>query len=320
MVMAPISGAFGGLLASAILSLDHFGSLKHWRMIFAIEGIITICIGLLMLLFVTDHPAKARWLTQEEKDLAISRLKSERLATTEVLDRLTRKRVLRAISSPVTIVVAIKFCLAGITVQGFSIFAPTIVKTIYPKASVVNQQLHTVPPYVVGSFLALLLPYISYRIQTRQIFYLMVAPCLIVGYALFVGTHITQPHIRYGALFLIAPAFSLGTFNNAQPPANVMSDSARNAAIGFANFLGNVGGLISTWSYIPSDAPEYRIGNSLNVGTSTAILLLAAGLWIFMKWDNGRRESRDVDAELAGLSQQQIQDLEWKHPGFRWKP
>jgi MFS family permease len=40
MVMAPLAGAFGGLLASAILTLDHFGSLTEWRMIFAIEGIV----------------------------------------------------------------------------------------------------------------------------------------------------------------------------------------------------------------------------------------------------------------------------------------
>lgn len=43
MVMAPLAGAFGGLLASRILTLDSFGSLKEWRMIFAIEGIVVCC-------------------------------------------------------------------------------------------------------------------------------------------------------------------------------------------------------------------------------------------------------------------------------------
>jgi len=31
-VMAPLAGAFGGLLASGILKLSHFGGLKSWRM------------------------------------------------------------------------------------------------------------------------------------------------------------------------------------------------------------------------------------------------------------------------------------------------
>lgn len=46
-VMAPLAGAFGGLLASGILTLDHFGSLTRWRMIFGIEGIITIGLSLI---------------------------------------------------------------------------------------------------------------------------------------------------------------------------------------------------------------------------------------------------------------------------------
>ena len=46
-VMAPLAGAFGGLLASGILSLSHFGSLHGWRMIFGIEGVITIGLSLI---------------------------------------------------------------------------------------------------------------------------------------------------------------------------------------------------------------------------------------------------------------------------------
>lgn len=78
-VMAPLAGAFGGLLASAILKLSNVGSLHEWRMIFA------IIIGFFTL---TDRLANALWLTQEEKDLAIARIKSERVGVTEVLDKL----------------------------------------------------------------------------------------------------------------------------------------------------------------------------------------------------------------------------------------
>ena len=35
---ASLAGAFGGLLASAILRLDHVAGVSHWRMIFLIEG------------------------------------------------------------------------------------------------------------------------------------------------------------------------------------------------------------------------------------------------------------------------------------------
>src|SRR6201992_881689 len=79
MVMAPLAGAFGGLLASAILKLKHFGGLKSWRMIFAVEGIITMGLALIAYFTLTDRPETASWLDRDEKEMAIARIKSERI-------------------------------------------------------------------------------------------------------------------------------------------------------------------------------------------------------------------------------------------------
>lgn len=89
-----------------------------------------------------------------------------------------------------------------------------------------------------------------------------------------------------------------------------------------ANFgrLGNVGGLISTWAFLPFDGPNYHIGNGLNLATSSMILILSILMLVYMKWNNRSRDKKDVDAELAGLSDQAIADLDWKHPSFRWRP
>jgi MFS family permease len=123
--MAPLAGAFGGLLASGILKLSHFGGLHTWRMIFAIEGIITCGLSVISFFTLTDRPATARWLSQEEKDLAIARVKSERLGITEVLDGIDKPKLLRGILSPVTLATALIFLLNNITVQGLAFFAPT---------------------------------------------------------------------------------------------------------------------------------------------------------------------------------------------------
>ncbi|KAF7893379.1 uncharacterized protein EAF02_000917 [Botrytis sinoallii] len=318
-VMAPLAGAFGGLLASGILKLPGFGSLHTWRMIFAIEGIITCCLSLIAFITLTDRPATAKWLTQEEKDLAIARVKSERVGATEVLDAFDTKKVLRGIFSPVTIATSFIFLLNNITVQGLAFFAPTIVRTIYPTATVVSQQLHTVPPYIVGAFFTVLFPFLSWRFDRRNIFLIASAPLMMCGYIMFLATSDAQT--RYGATFLIASgAFSFGALCNAQVAANVVSDTARSSAIGTTVMMGNIGGLVSTWSFLPTDAPNYHIGNGLNLATGTTILILSIALLFWMKMDNKKREARDVDAELDGLSQKQIQDLDWRHPGFKWKP
>lgn len=318
-VMAPLAGAFGGLLASAILSLDHFGGLHQWRMIFAIEGIITCGLSIIAFFTMTDRPETARWLSQEEKDLAIARVKSERIGTTEVLDKIDTVKIFRGIFSPVTLATSFIFLLDNITVQGLAFFLPTIVKTIYPKNSVVSQQLHTVPPYVVGAFFVLLFPLLSWRFDRRNIFFIMSAPLMMCGYIMFLAS--TNPHVRYGATFLIASgAFSYGALCNAQVSANVVSDTARSAAIGTNVMFGNVGGLISTWSFLPFDAPNFHIGNGLNLATSSTILICSILLLLWMWADNKRRSRLDVDVELDGLSTKQVQDLDWRHPAFRWRP
>lgn len=65
-VMAPLAGAFGGLLAIAILRLDHVGSRHSWQMIFLVEGIITIGLSLIGFATLTERPETAKWLSAEE--------------------------------------------------------------------------------------------------------------------------------------------------------------------------------------------------------------------------------------------------------------
>lgn len=339
MVMAPLAGAFGGLLASAILKLNHFGGLHNWRMIFAIEGVITIGLSLLSFITLTDRPETARWLTQEEKDLCIARVKSERLAQTEVVDGIDRTKLWRGVSNPITLQIAFIFLCNNITVQGLAFFLPTIVGSIYPDYSVVQKQLHSVPPYAVGAVFALIFPAISWWVDKRQIFIILSAPTVIIGYAMFLGSEAAG--VRYGACFLIASTcMVLGTMTNAHISANVVSDTARSSAIGlnvsiqsrlysFSQskhltdnlpqvMFGNIGGLIATWSYLDKDKPNYPIGNSLNCAAGCLIFIISISGYLWMKWDNRRRDKKNVEQELAGLSPEEIANLDWKHPGHRW--
>ncbi|RCI15863.1 hypothetical protein L249_2548 [Ophiocordyceps polyrhachis-furcata BCC 54312] len=319
-VMAPIAGAFGGLLASAILSLESFANMRSWRMIFAIEGIVTISLGIVALFTLTDRPDTARWLTAEEKRLASARIQSERLtANAAVLDKMDKTKLLRGLTCPVTLSTSFVFFLNNVTVQGLAFFAPTIVKTIYGDSrSLVQQQLYTVPPYVVGAFFTLLFPFVSWRLDRRLIFIILSAPLVIVGYCMFLGS--SHHTVRYAATFLVASsAFALGPLTNAHVSVNVVSDTARSAAIGINVMMGNIGGLVSSWSFLPFDAPDYHIGNGLNLATASTILLVASAMLYWQTRDNERRRCRDPEAELGGLTRQQIEDLDWKHPDFRWK-
>ncbi|KAI0153542.1 major facilitator superfamily domain-containing protein [Pestalotiopsis sp. NC0098] len=320
-VMAPLAGAFGGLLASGILNVRGFGGIPDgsWRLIFIIEGFITVTIGVASLFLLTDRPETARWLSQAEKDLAVARVKSERIAVTQTLDRPDAKKLWSGLSNPVTIVTGLIMLLETVTVQGLTFFAPTIIRSIYPHATVTQQQLYTVPPYAAGAAGMVAVCLLSWRLDRRHVFMVGCALPVMVGYIMFLATG--DAPTRYAALFIIAfTAFTPGALTYAQVSANVVSDSARSMSVATNMLFANFGSLIATWSFVASDAPYYHIGNGLNFATSSAWLILAVALHFWMRWDNKKKEGRDVDAELRSLDQKQIEDLDWKHPAFRWKP
>lgn len=77
-------------------------------------GIITSCLAVIAFFTLTDRPSSARWLSEEEKALAVARVKVERVGTTEVLDTMDRKKFVRGLFSPVTLGTALIFGLTTI--------------------------------------------------------------------------------------------------------------------------------------------------------------------------------------------------------------
>ncbi|KAH6863838.1 major facilitator superfamily domain-containing protein [Alternaria alternata] len=319
--MAPLSGAFGGLIASAILKLDSVGSLHGWQMIFAIEGIVTMVVALVAFVTLTDGPQTARWMTEEEMRMVIDRIKSERLNQDELLDKIDASKLKRGFSNPVTLAVSFIFLLDSITVLAISFFLPTIIRTIYPGRSVIQQQLLTVPPYIVAVVCTILITAVSWRMNSRQTLIALAGLFVAVGYAIFLAT--MNASVRYAAVFLCASTcFSLGAMTNAQVSANVLSDSARSIAIGTNVFFGYVGALIATWTYLPGDSPRYAIGNGINLGCAMTWTILAICTKLWMTHDNEKRDKKEAEAqlELTLRSESDVTNLEWKHPGWRWKP
>uniref|UniRef100_A0A8H7NJ13 Major facilitator superfamily (MFS) profile domain-containing protein n=1 Tax=Bionectria ochroleuca TaxID=29856 RepID=A0A8H7NJ13_BIOOC len=319
-VMSPLAGATGALLASAILTLDNFAGLHTWRMIFVIEGIATTGIGLIAFLTLTDSPSSARWLTQSQKELAEARLRSERVGQTKVLDKIDKTKLRRGILNPITLTTSVVFFLGSITAQGFSVFAPTVVRSIFSDRTVVQQQLLTAPPYFFGVVCTFLVGFVSWKTDRRQIILVLSTPTAIIGYIIFLATD--NQIARYAATYIIASLiFLCGAICNGQISANVVSDTARSSAIGWNVMIGNIGGLVSTWSFLSWDGPNFPIGNGLNLASNVCFLIITVGTLFWMKKDNKRRdmEQEAGEARLEGMTEQDIEDLDWKHPSFRWK-
>lgn len=75
---------------------------------------------------------------------------------------------------------------------------------------------------------------------------------------------------------------------------------------------------MKTWSFVPADAPNYRIGSEVSLAASALILFIGIPTMLWMDRDNKKRDNRSIEEQLSGLDQKGMQDLDWKHPAFRW--
>src|SRR5499427_5227297 len=77
----PLSIIFGGPISGWIMgSMSGRGGLANWQWLFLLEGIPSIVVGLAALLLVVDMPAKARWLTDRERQLVLADLEADHRA------------------------------------------------------------------------------------------------------------------------------------------------------------------------------------------------------------------------------------------------
>ncbi|GAA6041348.1 hypothetical protein JCM8097_007675 [Rhodosporidiobolus ruineniae] len=320
---AALAGGFGGLLASGFISAGGIpGVGPAWRTIFFAEGLITIGIAAVVAIFSVSGPEDAWWLTAEQKALATARI-TKNVSTAEHVQDVDRSSnraaIFRYLSTPVPWICAFGYLTTNVTVQGVSLFSPTILKAMYPGMSTVQIQLRSVPPYAVAFVWSLFIAFLSAKINRRGIPLLMSYPLALVGYALFLGTHNVKA--RYAGIFLnILGAFPSGPMWMAWSINCAATDTERSIAAGLVPGFGQFGALIATWTYLPKDAPEYRTGNSMEIGFTCANIALIFLMLTYIHFENRARQAGKRDHrfnEVEGLeTKEQIKRLGSRHPAW----
>ncbi|GAA6014489.1 hypothetical protein JCM10207_001625 [Rhodosporidiobolus poonsookiae] len=339
---AALAGGFGGLLASGFIAAGPIkGVGAAWRTIFFAEGIITIGIGAIVAIFSVSGPEDAWWLTPAQRELAQARIKRNvsNLHADESATGPARASIWRYLATPAPwicsfgcklsfqrTVLHLLTCSPGadlasnVTVQGVSLFSPTIIKAMYPGMSTVQIQLRS-PPYVVAWVWSLAVAYFSARINRRGIPLLITIPLALVGYAIFVGTKLGENSARYGGIFLnILGAFPGGPMWLAWGINCASTDSERALVSGLVPGFGQFGALIATWTFLPKDAPNYRTGNSMELGFVAFNLLLVVVMLTYVKRENRLRLAGERDHRLEKYNNldaaSQINALGSRHPAW----
>ncbi|KAI4722797.1 MFS transporter [Aureobasidium sp. EXF-10727] len=270
-----ISGAFSGLIAAGILDgmQGHLG-LSAWRWLFIIEGAITIGIAFIAFFVLPNFPRTTKWLSEEERQLAVWRLQEDigmddwvssegqsfwhgfKLAFTDI-----KTYVLMAL-------------LFGIVASGtVTNFFPTVVQTLgYSK--IISLCL-TAPPYCLAVITAF--ANAIHADRTGERFFHITIPLLFAVAAFILAASTTSTAPRYVAMMLMVPGVytgyvvALAWISNTipRPPAK------RAAALAGINAISNASSIYASYMYPQSAGPRYVVAMSVNCVMAGLAIVMA---------------------------------------------
>ncbi|KAI0090141.1 MFS general substrate transporter [Irpex rosettiformis] len=279
-----VAGAFGGLIAFGIQHAHV--AIANWRLLFIVEGIPTVLLGLLVVLALPDRPEETPFLRETERKLQLERM--NRGTRADYGRTLTKQHILAAFRDWRVYAGGIIFFGANCALAALSAFLPTILKTF--GFSNARAQLMTVPPYAVCAVVLCICSYISDRMQSRGLFIVCTTLMCSVGYALLLA--VTQNnHVRYFATFLITS----GTYTTigliiAWYAHNLGSETKKATGIPMYQAIGQCGSILGTHLFPTRDGPRYTKGFAVSCS-----LMFVASIAALMSYrlDNARRDRKN---------------------------
>jgi MFS family permease len=240
MVAIPLSGILGGPISGFIM---QFVAGKYgwpgWKWLFLLEAIPSIFIGIASMFYLDNGIRRAKWLTEEEKQLLEHNITEERSKKVEHLS-------LRAVflDRRVWLMCWIFFsCAMGQYAVTF--WMPTFIKTAGIK-TVLNVGLVTAIPYLVTAVTMVLLAASADRHRERR--WHLAIPMIVGGVALIFSV-MAGTHTALAVLFLSIAAAGIIT---SAPlfwslPTAFLSGAGAAAGIAAINSVGNLAGFISPY-------------------------------------------------------------------------
>jgi len=276
MVAVPISTAVGSTVSGLIIAGgDGLFGLSGWRVMFLVEGIPAILLGLVTLRFLSDRPDQARWLPDDERDWLRARLDAE-AAEVQAAGHWPLRR---ALTHPRMLALAFVYFGISYGLYALGFFLPTIVagfeQQFGTRLDITGRGLVTAVPYVVAAVAMVLWSRAADRAATRpaQRFldgpagrrWWTALPMIVGGLAIPVALYLRDPWSAMAAVTVCAAGVCAALPTFWPLPSQFLTGAAAAGGIALVNSLGNVSGF----------AAPYLTGGLADLTGSQR-----AGLWV----------------------------------------
>ncbi|KAL1748382.1 MFS transporter [Schizophyllum fasciatum] len=328
---AAIAGAFGGLLATAIIKMDGVGGLAGWRWIFILEGIVTILFAVGAAFILPADLQSATFLTDEERAHAVQRMRVDDIITPVHTTDTSQKAAPSGMSDSKKddIEVAVrhvgdpnsesgyeeehfewKEIVRGLTdiqtwLTGeihFDQYLPGFNTVLYSYSLFLPTIISGLGYSGAGAQLHTVPPYVPAAVLTVVVAYVSDrfkcrGPCILVCLPLpIVGYALairaTNDYERYAAVFLMAAGiYPSGPCLLSILPNNTSGHYKKATTTALQLAIGNAAGFLATFAYTEDQAPGYVKGHTIALTLVALAWVLIAMNVAYCLWENRARSA-----------------------------
>jgi MFS transporter, ACS family, tartrate transporter len=273
MIGIPLSVVFGGPLSGWLLTFDGKLGLHGWQWLYLVEGLPAVVLGFVVLAFLTEKPADAKWLTPEQRDWLTERIAAEHTEA-QARHRLNFRAALR--HPTVWLLALIMFCCQTGS-YGLTLWVPTIVKGLSGFSNL-EVGFFSAVPYIAAALGMVAIGASSDRTGER---FLHLAIPTAIGALGFIAT--ATIHSPLPALIALSIA-AAGDYGTRGPfwalPGRFLTGEGAAAGIALINSFAAIGGFVGPYAvgYLKEatgsfQSPLYLLAGVLFVGSLLTLIL-----------------------------------------------
>lgn len=275
MAAVPISIALGSPLSGWLLSFDGVNGLHGWQWLFLIEAIPAIVLAGVVLVYLTDKPAKANWLSKEQKSWLIARMKEEEAPA---IDDHGFKGILKALFNPIILTLALVYFGTSAGLYTLGIWAPQIISQFDLTMTQIGW-INAIPPVfaVIGMIF-----WAKHSDKSGERHLHVFFACLLACAGLLFAAFAQSLLMVMLALIIV----NIGVSSAKAPlwaiPTQYLSGRSAAAGIAAINSIGNLGGFFGPTliGYVKSSTGSYTWGL---IGVSISLAVSSALVWLISK-------------------------------------
>lgn len=281
-----------------MMCLNFVGNASDFHRLFIIEGVATFPVAAITIWVLPDYPATTKWLTPEERKLAVLRIAEEANQEDNRSEISSWQGLKMAFTDPALYL--IWFMQLGLnTAASFINFFPTIVATLgYPQTETL---LLSAPPYVFAAILGIANSWHSDK--TKERYWHVVWPQVFCSIGFIISATTLNLAARYTATFMMMSVYgSFGCILSWVSTSLSRPPSKRAVAYAVVNAGSNLASIYASYFYPKSQGPRYWQANVANVAFSAACIVLATALRLYLSWRNKQLDKANEEDMAAGTS------------------